>query len=1299
MRRLRFLCLCLGLLLSPPALAQEDDRGRLTRLIESQLSEGADRQVRIEGFRGALSSEASLDRLTISDARGAWLILEDARLDWRRRALLTGALEIRSLTAERLRILRPPLPPEGPDLPSAEATPFSLPDLPVSVEIGQIAIDRLELGEPILGQEAAVTIAGSAELAGGSGALDIAAERLDGPEGRLSAEASFANDTRILDIDVLLDEAPGGLAATLLDLPGAPDLRLEIAGEGPLDDIEVALALATEGTERVTGAVRSARVEETGAQRIDLDLTGDLTPLMAEEYRPFFGSDSVLAAEVMRGPDGATELSDLRLTGAAFEVQGDVSLDAQSRPSAFEITAAIADPDGQGPVRLPVAAQAELGRATLELTFDAAAGEEFRLDAILSELFVAEASVAAASVTSTGRITPTQTGIGAVTAEIAANLSGLDHADPALAAALGDTALLGAEIAWTEGAPLSVEDLSVRAAGASADGRITAGLDGNQLPLTFDLVASLDSLARFSGLAGQDLTGALEASLSGTAEALSGAFDISFVGEARDLGLGDTVPAELLAGPSRIRLDAVRDTQGTRIESLSLDAAGITADGSMTVGAGEGARPLDVDLVASVENIAPFSVLAGQELSGALDATLTGSAEPLSGDFDLTLLGEGRDLRVGDIVPPELLAGASTLRLEAMRDGDSARIESFSFDAAGLAAEGRAEADLGDAALPVRFDLAAEMPSLAPLSALAGQDLRGAADLSLSGTAELETQDFKLSLDGTARDLRVGTAVPPELLAGRTEVRAVAARDGEDLRIDELTVDGRQISVGAEGEIGAGGTGIRATARLADLGLLTTALRGPATLNADLDRAAEGWSVDADLQGPAGLSADVSGLVGLPDGVDLDAQGTVPLELANRFIAPQSVAGPMTFDLAISGAPSLQAVSGEVSTNGARLAVPTAQLALTDIGLSASLQRGRLSLDGGGNVSSGGRVSVSGSLDLASQGLPGDIGVTLDSVRLVDPTLYEVVIARGDLTASGPLAGGLSVAGGVTLAPSELRVPEAGFGTAAPIPDIRHTGETAAERQTRAAAGLIGGNGDPNGDGPAIGLDLTIDAPGRIFLRGRGIDAEFGGQLRIGGTTQDIVPAGRFELVRGRISILGTRLDFIEGAATLQGDFDPFLDLRAQSRAGEYRIFIDVEGPASSPEISLSSEPFLPEDEILAQLLFGRSVSSLSPVQLLQLADAASSLAGGGGPGSGILGGLREGLGLDNLDLQTDAEGNAAVRAGRYLSENVYTDVTVGAGGQSDLSLNIDLTPNVTARGSVSSDGSSSVGVFFERDY
>ena len=57
------------------------------------------------------------------------------------------------------------------------------------------------------------------------------------------------------------------------------------------------------------------------------------------------------------------------------------------------------------------------------------------------------------------------------------------------------------------------------------------------------------------------------------------------------------------------------------------------------------------------------------------------------------------------------------------------------------------------------------------------------------------------------------------------------------------------------------------------------------------------------------------------------------------------------------------------------------------------------------------------------------------------------------------------------------------------------------------------------------------------------------------------------------------------------------------------------------------------------------------------------------------------------------------MRAGKYISERVYTDVTVGADGTSEINLNFDIDRNFTARGSVASDGETSVGIFFERDY
>ncbi len=143
---------------------------------------------------------------------------------------------------------------------------------------------------------------------------------------------------------------------------------------------------------------------------------------------------------------------------------------------------------------------------------------------------------------------------------------------------------------------------------------------------------------------------------------------------------------------------------------------------------------------------------------------------------------------------------------------------------------------------------------------------------------------------------------------------------------------------------------------------------------------------------------------------------------------------------------------------------------------------------------------------------------------------------------------------------------------------------------------------------------------------------------------------------------------------------------------------VTVSGRASDPDIAFSSQPPLPEDEVLARILFNRATQDLSPFQYAQLAAAAAQLAGGGG-GPGILGQLRGATGLDDLDIITEADGSTALKAGRYLSEDVYLDVQTDSSGVSRAQINLDLSDRLTARGSVGTDGNTTLGIFFERDY
>ncbi|MEM7295898.1 MAG: hypothetical protein AAF330_04610, partial [Pseudomonadota bacterium] len=137
MRWLVVLLLCLAPL---AALGQDDDQNLLERLVQDRLS-SAGRTVTITGFRGALSSQASLDRLTVADRSGTWLMIENAELTWNRARVLRGEIDITQLSARRITITRRPLPETAAE--AAAASGFRLPELPVSLEIDAVDLEEL----------------------------------------------------------------------------------------------------------------------------------------------------------------------------------------------------------------------------------------------------------------------------------------------------------------------------------------------------------------------------------------------------------------------------------------------------------------------------------------------------------------------------------------------------------------------------------------------------------------------------------------------------------------------------------------------------------------------------------------------------------------------------------------------------------------------------------------------------------------------------------------------------------------------------------------------------------------------------------------------------------------------------------------------------------------------------------------------------------------------------------------------------------------------------------------------------
>lgn len=1160
-------------LLPVVAHAQTDDRSYLTAFLEDNLS-GAGRVVVVTGFAGALSSQATVEQITIADQGGVWLTLRGITLDWTRSALFSGRIEVNQLTADEILLDRMPLPQDS----TAEAGDFALPELPVSVDIGALAAERIVLGAAVMGQPVEGRLDAALSLIGGEGQGRLTLTRTDdGPDGVIDLGASYANAGKRLMLDLSAQEDAGGLAVTLLGLPGAPQALLTIKGAGPLDDFAADVALQTDGVSRLAGLV-TLKGQEAGATGFAADVSGDLAPLFLPDYAAFFGDAVGLVVAGSRAADGRLDLADMALTTRALRLQGQLVLAADGVPERFALNGDLGLSGGE-PVLLPLtsAIETRIGRADLAVSYDATEGEGWTLDAQITGLDRADFTATRLGLTGSGRISR-RGGVPVFGGTLGFDAGGLKPADAALAAALGD-AVTGQVLGyWRQGdGVLSLPRISL----TGADYQVSAG-------------------GTVAGLAeGFDLTGRVSAQMA---------------------------------------------------------------------------------------DLSRLSGLAGRELGGAATLTATGSGNPLTGAFDVVAQALGRDMRAGVAELDNLLRGEAVVDLSARRDADGIEVRSLTIAATGLAvtAAGRIASTGSDLAGDLTF------ADLGVLGAGYGGALQGKARLTGSLT------EGRATIEAVGTGLRVGQTQADTLLRGRSVLSLVLALKDGAVAVETARLDNPQLQASATGVLQGDVQTVDLTARLGNLALLLPEFPGALTVTGRAVQDAGGTVLDLRAKGPGQIDASVTGKVAAGFGSsDLAIRGTGQAALVNAFIAPRAIAGGLRFDLRLVGPMQVSALSGTVALEGGRLADPALGFALTGIAARAALAGGRADVDVTADVSSGGSVAVRGTVGLASP-FAGDLAVDIARATLRDPDLYETT-ANGALTVQGPLAGGAMIAGRIALTETELRVPSTGFGRAGDLPGLRHVAEPADVRATRARAGLIDTAGAGARGGAGFGLDVVLSAPNRVFVRGRGLDAELGGELRLGGTTAAVAPVGSFGLIRGRLDILGKRLDLTEAVLQMEGKLIPSLHIVAATVNDGITVAVAIDGPATDPVVSFTSTPDLPEEEVLAQLLFGQTLQGLSAFQALQLASAVATLAGKGG--DGIVARARKGIGLDNLDVKTANDGSASVTAGKYLTKNIYSEFTVDQGGQSQINLNFDVSDQVRLRGRASTDGTAGLGIVVEKDY
>ncbi len=480
-------------------------------------------------------------------------------------------------------------------------------------------------------------------------------------------------------------------------------------------------------------------------------------------------------------------------------------------------------------------------------------------------------------------------------------------------------------------------------------------------------------------------------------------------------------------------------------------------------------------------------------------------------------------------------------------------------------------------------------------------------------------------------------------------------------------------------------------------------LIGGFDLGADRLRAAASFQSDGARLGR--LDARITGIGGSAALADRIQRGSLAAKFAYdgpaqslwRLAAIETfdLTGPLTVSASATGTLANPRIVGQLASDDLRLQSAVSGTDITNVTARGRFAGSRLEITRfAGATRGGGTISGSGTVDLAS--MSAERGPRID-LRAAAKDARLINAAGLDATLTGPLrivsngVGG-TIAGRVTIDRASWKLGYAAEDMA--LPQI-------ATREIN----LPDQNGPSRSSAAAGSWRYLVDAtaPSRVAVDGLGLDSEWGINIALRGTVSDPRIGGQANLVRGAYSFAGTRFELTRGRIRFDGDqpIDPRLDILAETDTGDYNVNIAITGNSQAPEINFSSEPGLPEEEILAQLLFGGSVTSLSATDAVQLGAALASLRGGGG-GLDPIGKLRESIGLDQLRIVSadPALGRSTgVALGKNLGRKFYVEIITDGRGYSATQVEYRITRWLALLGTVTTIGRDRIGAEISKDY
>jgi translocation and assembly module TamB len=1282
-------------------------------LLERATARASGGSLQLSGLSGSFPAAIDLGQLQLSDAHGVWLTAQHISLRWSPLALLARHLSVQQLQIGRLDVERRPVQQA-----SQKGGSTHLP----RIDIDQLSIDALELDPQLARVRTTLSVHGAAHLISlEDAAASITARRTDG-DGNYQIRLRF--DPSRVDASLSLEEPAGGTLGSLLQLPDLGALSVEASLTGPRNAAHL----------RATASAGVLR----GLAQGSLDLTRDAADLVYRVDSPAMApspdlswqrialdgrwrgavsaphAQAQLRIEGLRAPGGgrvATLTANLGANGVDLAVHavadGLVLPGPQPRlladtPLRMDANVRLSEP--ARPLRLTAEHRlaslqvTAITRGAPSATFALHVPDIAPLAAIAGQKLHGTTELQGTLRQSSGTThleLDAHTELTGEATSLTALLAGPSHLQ--LAAALTPQTL------EVDHLTLDGHALSASASGSAVRGATNSGHTLQSLRAHYEVAVT--NLAAISPAVGGTLK--VNGEVSGPGDALVNesrlTSSVSLRGAAPETieaslaarGLPRLTSATLAAqghlqgAPLRLDVSLERTAGDTfRLMVPRAEWKSAHVEGDLTTGAHM--TPGHGSLRLSMQRLEDLRSLLGVNLKGSIDGNL--SLRP-AGDHTYTRLRlDARNVVVSDTAANAQLTATGPLAAIALQLNvqlPNLRGEPASLDST---------AHLNLTAHELRLEHAE--------AHYHGQSVRLLAPARVNFAAGVAISSFKLGLQNAVVALDGRVSPQFDLQASAHHIDASLVNTfvphllGQGSFEADARVSGTPSSPSGRASFTVSGLRLRAARDVH-----TVDVRGNVRLNgetAQLDvHLAAGGSSQLTLTGTAPLQ---------PQGaVDLRLAGKLQADFANPLLEARGerLAGDVTVNATVTGAIGAPKVGGTIDfangdlrdyAQGAHLSNISARI----VANGDSLQIQSLTARAGP-----GQLALTGQIGVLQPQLPVDLHLTATKAQ---PITSDVLSANldADVKARGTARERIDLSGTIKVNRAVIGIPNA-LPPEVAVLDVRRPGQAPPP---------------PPQSKLVIGLDLELHAPRAIFVQGRGLNAELGGNLHIGGTTANPAVSGGFEMIRGTFALASTQLNFTNGkvsfnGAGLSGKIDPTLDFTAQSTVSDATATLHIAGLADSPQFELSSTPPLPQDEILARLLFGESASQLTALQLAQIGAALAKLSGVGGGGPDPLARVQKALGLDRLSVasgsgsgtQGSQSSGTSVEAGRYVSNRVFVGAKQSTTGFSQVEVDVDLSKHLklqtrlgngtaTTQGTTpENDPGSSIGMVYQFQY